>query len=143
MTYQVNRKWKIAAIVLAIIAVLQGLHAYRVNSQLKNVFYYQVVVTVKDKQTGLALDNKSVTTHFPTISTQDLFNQVATFGSSDEELIISGIAYEPREYGFSKEGYDRKNVLITNKTVSKLVVELEPIKNMAEQPAHGDAEESE
>lgn len=128
MTSQVNRKWKIGAIVLGIIAVLQGLHAYHINSKLKNVFYYQVTVTVKDKETGLDLDNKSVTTHFPTISTHDLFNQTATFGSSDQELIISGIGYQPRQYGFSMEGYHRKNVLIADKTGSKLIVELEPIK---------------
>ena len=127
MNHQVHRRWKIAAIALGLLAGAQAFHIYRVDSQLKNVFHYDVFVTVKDKETGAILE--SVTTHGASMSTTDLFYQSTTYSGDTKTRHLSGIAYEPREFGFSKEGYARKNVLITEATKRQLTVELERTKN--------------
>jgi len=48
---------------------------------------------------------------------------------------ISGVAYEPRVFGFSADGYKRADVEITDETKSSIVVELEPKNTNAEQGA--------
>ena len=135
MNSQVNSKWRIAAVILGLVALSQGVQIYRVKSQLRNVFHYDVTVTVKDKETGRILED--VTTHGPSSSTQDLFNQSATYSGSIEKPHISGIAYEPRAFGFSTGGYKRKDVLIANAAERAIIVELEPITSNAEQVGTG------
>jgi hypothetical protein len=135
MANPVNPKWRIAAIVLAAVALGQGLEMFRIKSALKNVFHYDVRVTLKDKHTGEIL--RGGTTHGPLSSTSDLFGQATTFGGGMESREISGIAYEPREIGFSAEGYERHNLVITDDTPSSIIVELEPKKPNAEQAGTG------
>ena len=127
----VSSKWRIAAIVLGVVAASQCFKILQINSQLKNVYYYDIAVTVKDKNTGAILE--SVTTHGPGISSRDLFNQSTGYTGDPLRQLISGVAYKPREYGFSKAGYERKNVMITDNSKSSITVELEPKKaNRAE-----------
>jgi hypothetical protein len=131
MASPVNSKWRIAAIILAIVAFGQGLELFRIKSALKNVFHYDVKVTVKDKDTGELLTG--ITTHGPSMSTDDIFNQSTTFGGGMEASKISGIAYEPREFGFSADRYERSNLVVTDDTPWSVVVELKPKKPTAEQ----------
>jgi hypothetical protein len=133
MKPQVNAMWRVAAVILGLVALSQGIQIYRVNSQLRNTFHYDVTVTVKDKETGSILEG--VTTHGPSTSMKDLFHQSTAYSGSVENPHISGIAYEPRPFGFSKRGYARKDVLITGTTGIEITVELEPIKPNAEQAA--------
>ena len=128
-----NLKWRIAAVILGLITLSQGVQTYRVKSQLRNTFHYDVTVTVKDKESGRILEG--VTTHGPSTSTQDLFRQSTTYRGSVEKPHISGIAYEPRAFGFSAEGYTRKDIKITDATDGAITVELDPIKQKAEQAA--------
>lgn len=130
-----NSKWRIAAIVLAIVVLWQGLELFRIKSALRNVFHYDVVATVKDKNTGEILEG--VTVHGPGSSSQDLFNQSTTFGGGMKSRKISGIAYQPREFVFSAEGYNRENVVITEGTKWSITVELEPKNKNAEQDGGG------
>jgi hypothetical protein len=130
MKSQVSSKWRIATVILGFVSVSQGIQIYRVNSQLRNTFHYNVTVTVKDKETGRILEG--VTTHGPSTSSRDLFHQSTTYSGSVEKPHISGIAYEPRPFGFSTDGYKRKDVLITDATEWAITVELEPIKSNAE-----------
>jgi hypothetical protein len=135
MANPVNSKWRIAAIILAVVALSQGLELFRIKSALKNVFHYDVRVTLKDKATGEIL--RGITTHGPSISTDDLFNQSTRFGGGMEASEISGIAYEPREFGFSADGYERVNLVVTDDTPWSVVVELDPKKSKAEQGGAG------
>ena len=135
MASTVNSKWRIAAIILAVFALGQGVVLFRIKSALKNVFHYDVTVTVKDKDTGEIL--RGVTTHHPGSSTEDLFHQSITSGGGMESRQLSGIAYEPREFGFSTDGYERENILITEDTKWSITVELEPKKQNAEQGVGG------
>ena len=133
------RKWRIAAIILAILAVGQGLELYRIKSVLKNVFHYDIKVTVKDKNTGEILEK--VTTHGPSSSSQDIFSQSTTHTGGEKSRQISGVAYEPRIFGFSADGYKHCDIEVTNDTKRSITVELEPKKQNAEQggtdhPAH-------
>lgn len=137
MNSQVNSKWRIAAVILGLVALSQGIQIYRVKSQLRNTFYYDVTVIVKDKESGRVLEG--VTTHGPGTSTRDLFHQSTTYSGNVEKPHISGIAYEPRAFGFSTEGYKRKDILITDATELAITVELEPIKTDAEQGGGGNA----
>ncbi len=139
MNPQVNSKWRIATVILGLVALSQGIQIYRVKSQLRNTFHYDVTVTVKDKETGRVLEG--VTTHGPSTSTRDLFHQSTTYSGSVEKPHISGIAYEPRAFGFSAGGYNRKDILITDATECAITVELEPIKTDAEQDGGGNAHE--
>ncbi len=131
MANPVNRKWRIAAIVLAIVALGQGLELFRIKAALKNVFHYDVSVTLKDKETSEVI--RGGTTHGPESSSADLFNQSTIFGGGMEALEISGIAYEPREFGFSAKGYERSNLVVTDDTPWSVVVELKPRNHIAEQ----------
>jgi len=135
MANPVNPKWRVAAIFLAVVALGQGLELFRIKSALTNVFRYHVRVTLKDKDTGEIL--RGGTTHGPLSSTSDLFGQSTTFGGGMESREISGIAYEPREIGFSAEGYERHNLMITDDTPSSIIVELEPKKPNAEPAGTG------
>lgn len=130
MNPQVNSKWRIAAVVLGLVALSQGIQIYRVKSQLRNTFHYDVTLTVKDKETGKLLEGVSI--YGPGNSTKELFHQSATYSGSVEKPRISGIAYEPRGFGFSAGGYKRKHVLITDATEWVITVELEPIKSDVE-----------
>jgi hypothetical protein len=122
----VSSKWRFAAFVLGVAVASQCTKILQINSQLKNVYYYDIAVTVKDKDTGAILE--SVTTHGPGTSSRDLFNQSSGYTGDPLRPQISGVAYEPREYGFSKTGYARKNVMVTDNSKSSITVELEPKK---------------
>ncbi len=124
MANPVNSKWRIAAIVLAIVALGQGMELFRIKAALKNVFHYDVRVTLKDKDTGEII--RGGATHGPGTSTGDIFNQSTTFGGGMEAREISGIGYEPREFGFSAEGYERSDLVVTDETPWSVVVELKP-----------------
>ena len=131
MDSPVNRKWRIAAIILAVVAVGQGLELFRIKSALKNIFHYDVKVTVKDKNTGEILDD--ITTHGPSSSSQEIFHQSTTHGGGMKSRQISGVAYQPREFGFSADGYKRQDVVVTEDTKWYITVELEPKNQPAEQ----------
>ena len=124
MAHPVNSKWRVAAVILTIVAMGQSIELFRIKSALKNLFRYDVKVTLKDKNTGAFLEG--VTTHGPGTTSNDLFHQSTTFGSSMEGRQISGIAYEPRVFGFSAAGYKRKNIEVTDDTKCSITVELEP-----------------
>lgn len=146
MANPVNSKWRIVAIILGIVALSQGLELFRIKSALKNVFHYDVRVTVKDKNTGELL--KGITIHGPGNTTGDIFNQSTTLGGGIEANDISGIAYEPREFGFSSDDYERTNLVVTDDTPRSVVVELDPKKTTAEpgganQPATASESKSE
>ena len=130
MANPVNHKWRVAAIVLAIVALGQGFELFRIKAALKNAFHYDVKVTLKDKETGEII--RGGTTHGPGTSTDDIFNQSTTFGGGMEAREISGIAYEPREFGFSAEGYERTDLVVTDDTPWSVVVELKPKNQAAE-----------
>jgi hypothetical protein len=132
MDSQVNSKWRIAAVILGIIALSQGIQIYRVNSKLQNTFHYDVTLTFKDKETGSLL--QGITTHGPSASSRDIFHQSTTYSGNFENPHISGIAYEPRLFGFSKDGYYQKDVLITDETGWELTIELEPILTKQNKP---------
>ncbi len=136
MSKTVNSKWRILAIILSIVTLGQGLEIFRIKSALNNVFHYNVRVTVKDKNTGETL--RGITTHGPGMSTHDIFAQSSTFGGGMEASKISGIAYEPRVFGFSADGYELTNLVVTDDTPRSVVVELAPKKSTAEQVAVGD-----
>jgi hypothetical protein len=131
MANPVNHKWRVAAIVLAIVALGQGLELFRIKAALKNAFHYDVRVTLKDKETGEII--RGGATHGPETSTDDIFNQSTRFGGGMEAREISGIAYEPREFGFSAEGYERTDLVVTDETPWSVVVELKPKNQTAEQ----------
>jgi hypothetical protein len=122
MSSPVNSKWRAAAIILAIATLTLGSKLFQMQSELKNVFYYDVTVIVKDKETGQIL--KGVTTHAPESSSSDLFHQSTTFYGDPSHSHFSGIAYKPRKFGFSREGYLREEILITNKSPSNFTVYL-------------------
>ena len=138
MANPVNSKWRIAAIIMAIVALGQGLELFRIKSALRNVFHYDVKVTAKDKNTGEKL--RGITVHGPRMSTDDIFNQMTTFGGGMDASEISGIAYEPREFGFSADGYKHSNLVVTDDTPGSVVIELEPRKLTAEQVGASDGE---
>ena len=138
MVTHVNSKWRIAAIVLSLVALAQGLELFRIKSKLKNVFYYDVAVTFKDKSTGRILE--SVTLCYPNESTRDPFQNFVRHGGTPTRSQISGIYYQPREFGFVKEGYKRKNIFFTKDTNWNLTVELEPKNPNAEQGGASDGD---
>ena len=126
MNNHVSSKWRIAAVALAVVALGQGLELFRIKSALRHVFHYDVRVTLKDKDTGEII--RGGTTQGPQISSTDLFNQSTSFGGGTEAREISGIAYQPRKFGFVAEGYKPADVVVTVDTPWSIVVELEPKK---------------
>ena len=132
MNDKVNSRWKIAAIILGIVALAQMFEIFRIKSTLENVFHYNVAVTVKDKNTGKILEG--VTTHFPSTSPSDLFLQSYSTSGGIQTRKIRGIAYEPREFLFSLDGYKQENLVVTDDTPFFTTVELEP-KNEKSEPA--------
>lgn len=135
MISTVNSKWRIAAVILAIVALGQGMELFRIKSALKNIFYYDVKVTVKDKNSGEIIEGG--TTHGPSTSSEDVFQQSNSMGYGMKSRQISGVAYEPRVFGFSADGYKRTDVEITDDAKSSIVVELEPKPPNAEQASAG------
>ena len=124
MANPANSRWRIAAIVLAVVAIQLGWELFSIKSVLKNVFHYDVRVTLKDKETGAIIRGGNV--QGPGMSSDDLFNQSTGFGGGMEACEIRGIAYEPREFGFSAAGYKRSSLIVTDDTPQAIVVELEP-----------------
>jgi hypothetical protein len=135
MATQVNNKWRIAAIVLFLFALAQGLELYQLKSKLKNVFYYGVTLTFKDKITGQILE--SVATCYPNSPTFDPFQHFVRHEGTLATTKISGIYYQPREFGFIKNGYKQKNVIFSKDTNWNLTVELEPMDANAGQASAG------
>ena len=123
MKKTVHSYWRIAALILGTLAVGKTIEVWQIRSTLAGVFHYEVTVTVVDKKTKERIE--SVTTHSPSISSADLFRQTSGLTVGTDLLRISGIAYEPREFGFSAEEYERTNILITEDTPSTVTVELE------------------
>lgn len=126
----VNSKWRIAAIVLVFVVLAQGLELHHIKSALSNVFHYDVEVTVKDKNTGKILEG--VITHSSGTSSQDIFHQSTRFGGGLQSRKISGIAYQPREFGFSANGYKSESIVVYKDTKESIAVELEPMDPNAE-----------
>jgi len=131
MTQHINFNWKAAAVILGLLAAGLCVRLYQINATLDDVFHYNVTISIKDKITGEDFD--SLTVYYPARSSTALFEQSVSTSGGPDRYEFSGIAYEPRTFGFSAEGYQRKNVVITEDTKGFLTVELEPADPLAEQ----------
>lgn len=79
-----------------------------------------------DATTGEPLDN--ITIQAPGISTADLFQQTSGMsGGHGGTVGISGIAYEPRQWSFGRDGYRQASIIVDETTDSSQTVKLEPI----------------
>ena len=125
MARHVHHYWKRAAILIGVVLIVQLFKSWHVHSQLEDVYLYDIRVSVRDEETGESV--KNVTTHGPSSSSTDLIDQVTGAGGGlDGEVKIRGVAYQPRIFGFSAEGYRRADLEVTEQTKSHITIALKP-----------------
>ena len=126
MKSPVHRFWKYGAIILALGFAGSAFENWRIKKTLAGIYRYSIEVTVLDATTGRPLDN--ITIQAPGISTADLFQQTSGMsGGHDGTVGISGIAYEPRQWSFGRDGYRGASIIVDDSTDPSQTVKLEPI----------------
>ncbi len=119
----VHRYWKYATIVMSVILAGNIYENYTTKQTLKDIYHYDIEITVVDKDTGDRV--KSISSGGPSSSSEDLFQQSSGISSlGDGRIALSGVAYEPRLWHISSNGYDEVSVTIDRDSPSHLRIEL-------------------
>ena len=136
MKKNVHRYWCYAAIMLGLYAAIQSTKLSKIEGAIDKLYNYDITISIVDESTGAAIKNSTI--HFPFDSISDRIPQrIGATATSDGKVIISGIAYEPRRWGFSAKGYERADVIVDKSTPPSLQVSLKP--SQAEQDVENNA----
>lgn len=121
------RKLKVLFFIVTMMLLVVGSQYVKLSRELNvlkdELYTFDIRVMVVDELTGEKI--QGVITHGPVVSSNDFFQQRTKFGYSGEGISeISGLAYEPRVFGFSAEGYAKKEIEINSESPGVLTVAL-------------------
>jgi hypothetical protein len=119
----VHRYWKYAAIVIAFLFAAQTYNYFSIKKTLRDIYYYDIEITLVDKETGDLIQGKSV--GGPGSSSADVFQQpsgISMLGNG--RIRLSGAAYESRSWSIGSEGYQKSEIEIDKDSPHQMRVEL-------------------
>jgi hypothetical protein len=127
-----HRYWFYLSVILSLIVTSLAWERHQTRQALRNIFHYNYQITVQDADTGEILNP---TIEHPQVSPTDLIAQSNGIAALPNNSVrIYGIAYKPRKYVFSHEGYKAAAFTIDSDSPSNnaIVIRLHKLSTSAE-----------